>query len=295
MKLGLGTAQFGANYGISNEMGQTKPDEVSKILSRACSAGIQVLDTAALYGDSEHVLGKELKNEYNNQFSIITKTVNLDRDKTIEEASEIVVDAFNSSLKKLNQKTIYGLLVHNAQDLLQAGGEIFYSKLKNLKEQGLVKKIGVSVYSPEEVSQILKRYQIDLVQGPLNVLDQRMMSSGMLAELSSRKIEFHARSIFLQGLLLMDPITINKYFSDIRGTIKKFQNRAQQHGLTALEAALSFVLGIREVGVAICGVNSLTQLEEIIAAEKKVTEFRDFSEYAVNDLNIIDPSRWQLA
>jgi len=295
MKLGIGTVQFGTNYGISNTLGQTSTGEVSKILLRAHKAGIRVLDTAAQYGNSEQVLGDTLKIIRDERFLIVTKTIHFNREIDPDAASDEVITEFRNSLARLGKTSIYGLLVHNCNDLLDDGGNYLYSRLCDLKKQGNVSKIGVSVYSPEQTHKVLDRFQIDIVQGPLSVLDQRMINSGILAELSSKNIEFHARSVFLQGLLLMKPDSLHKYFSNVREIIKRFHDKANEYGMTPLEASLSCVLGINNVNTVICGVNTLAQLEEIISAEKKMNTGYDFSEFAIDDTNIIDPSKWQLA
>ncbi|MGP1664729.1 MAG: aldo/keto reductase, partial [Rhodanobacter sp.] len=57
MKLALGTVQFGLPYGIANPGGQIGRDDAGQILALARESGIDTLDTAIAYGDSEACLG----------------------------------------------------------------------------------------------------------------------------------------------------------------------------------------------------------------------------------------------
>ena len=170
MKLGLGTVQFGLPYGISNKTGQVALDEIGKILQLAATSGMQIVDTAAGYGDSENVLGRSLAPAHD--FLIVTKTLPLRAEKVRREDVAKAEAVFEDSLRQLGQSSVYGLLVHHSADLLNPGGDRLYAALRRWKEEGRVKKIGVSVYAREEVDRLFDRYAFDLVQLPLNVFDQ---------------------------------------------------------------------------------------------------------------------------
>jgi aryl-alcohol dehydrogenase-like predicted oxidoreductase len=202
MQLGLGTVQFGGDYGVSNPGGRTPPDEVARILALAEREDIGLLDTAALYGDSEAVLGGALRRGH--KFRIVSKTLKFDAARISQADASALRAGFENSLRRLRQDRLYGLLVHAAADLLRPGGELLWAALNELKREGLVEKIGVSVYTGEDIEAILLRFRPDLVQLPLSVLDQRLIAGGQLARLKAQAVEIHARSIFLQGLLLME-------------------------------------------------------------------------------------------
>ncbi|MDT8375576.1 MAG: aldo/keto reductase [Mariprofundaceae bacterium] len=293
MKIGLGTAQFGMDYGISNREGKTDVAEVVRILTAASESGIRVLDTASAYAKSEAVLGDVLSPSL--PFSIVTKTPPVTVDVITEREIENVSSAFYSSLEKLGQKSIYGLLVHQADRLLVEGGWKIFDQMQAFKKSGLVSKIGVSVYDRVTLDRILDRFPLDLIQIPLNVFDQRMLANNYLANLKKAGIEIHARSAFLQGLLLMEPDKLPAHFSSIIDHVRSYRSYLAVHEISPLEAALGFVLSLNEVDVVLCGVNNLDQLVEIVeVAGRSKVDFADFRDFALTDERIINPSLWNV-
>jgi aryl-alcohol dehydrogenase-like predicted oxidoreductase len=289
MKLGLGTVQFGMNYGISNKAGQPQLNEVREILALASAKKVRCLDTAALYGNSEEVLGETLPPTHS--FEIVTKT-----GKDVTRLEEV----FQKSLKNLKQKNVYGLLVHNADDLIAPGGELLYKKMQELKKYGLVKKIGVSVYNNAQIDKILSRGDIDIIQLPINLLDQRLIESGHLKKLKKAGVEIHARSVFLQGLLLMLPERLPKDFDSVRKHLIDFRASVEKIGLSVLQAALGFVLNLEEVDRVLVGVNTKREFEEILLAASKAQEslsgLKLIAPHAAwNDEKILNPALWRQA
>ena len=290
-KLGLGTAQFGQDYGISNKKGQCSICEVSSIIKMAEQKNVRVIDTAHLYGTSEVALGKTLPK--NHRFDIVTKTTNFEgNDITLSEIN-FLEKKFFQSLKRLNQKSIYGILIHNANDVLKDGGSLLIEKIKDFKNQGLVEKIGVSVYTTEQIIQIIPNYSIDIIQLPISIFDQRLLKNNILKKIKSLGIEIHARSVFLQGLLLAEPGELSPHFSSILRHLKKYHLFLRKHRISPVQAALDFVSNIREVDVVLCGVSSMLELEEIISFFQQETNI-NFSSFAINDPKILNPSNWKV-
>src|SRR5205085_51237 len=166
MKLGLGTVQFGLDYGISNATGRPAEAEVQTILSGAAAAGVRILDTATAYGESEAVLGRLTRPD--DEFRIVTKIPRV-------TSIEAIADTFAQSLQRLQRSSVYGLLLHDADDLLSAHGDRVFAQLRKLQQEGRTQKIGVSTYTPEQVDSLLPRYEFDLIQVPLNLFDQRLI------------------------------------------------------------------------------------------------------------------------
>jgi aryl-alcohol dehydrogenase-like predicted oxidoreductase len=290
MKIGLGTVQFGMNYGISNVDGRTPVPEVKKILQVAEAHGMRVIDTAALYGDSEEVLGRTLS--LNASFDLVSKTPRFSSDRIDDSDAEKLEKTFLESLSKLRRSAIYGLLVHQVECLFADGGSLLMDKMVELKQRGLVRRIGVSVYSGRQIDRVLDQYQIDLVQLPINVFDQRLLQSGHLRVLQQAGIEVHARSAFLQGLLLMDPRYLPPHLHSVAAQLGAFQLAAERSGLSPMQAALRFVVTLGEVSCVICGVNNHHQLLEICAAEQRDAQPEDWSRFALDDDEILDPTKW---
>ena len=201
-KLALGGVQFGIDYGIANTKGQVQIEEVQSILNYAKKNGVNILDTASGYGDSEGVLGKVGVDN----FQIITKTT------SIKQGVNGVVRIFYQSLKNLKQKKAYGLLIHDIGEIEHKQFDTLLIELARLKQQGLVKKIGVSVYNNQQIDYVLDNFSIDLIQLPINILDQRLINDESLVKLKKHNVEIHARSALLQGLLLMSINTIPYWF-----------------------------------------------------------------------------------
>ena len=293
MKLGLGTVQFGLDYGISNLSGQTHADEVAKILGIAANSGITVLDTASQYGESEQILGNCLA-VIHHHFSFVTKIPGFSDETISEKQCVLLRNAFHQSLRKLKQSSVYGLLMHNADDLLKPGGERLWETLVALKQVGLVSKLGVSVYSANQIDRLLECYALDLVQLPINVFDQRLLVGGQLEALKNAGVEIHARSVFLQGLMLMQADTIPAYFLPIQKQINCYQHTLQKYGMSLLEGALGFIQQVNEIDVVLCGVNNANQLQNIIKVINVNSNAKEiaYETFAINQDAYVNPSLW---
>lgn len=292
MTIGLGTAQFGLDYGISNQEGQTSPTEVAKILEAAKQFSVSVIDTAAIYGNSEEVLGNTLPQD--NDFKLVTKTIRIDSCRITTADADRLENAFLDSLHKLRCSAIYGLMIHNADDLLVDGGEILMERLVAQKQSGRVAKIGVSVYTADQIDRLMQRYELDLIQLPLNVLDQRLLAGGQLKALKTRGVEIHVRSSFLQGVLLMKPETLPEHFAAVRQHLEYYHNFLRDRGISPVRAALGFLASHDEIDVIVCGVNNHLQLNELCQASGPLPDV-DFSQFALDDAATLNPSLWRTA
>ncbi|CDG81588.1 aldo/keto reductase [Janthinobacterium agaricidamnosum] len=296
MKIGLGAVQFGLDYGIANTAGKVSEAEVAAILAAADALQVGVIDTAALYGDSEAVLGRAMAPDA--RFDIVTKTPQFAGPVLDASAAQQLEDSVLASLSKLRRAAVYGVLIHRVDDLFLPGGEVLMERLVLLKARGLVGKIGVSVYTGEQIDQVLARFPIDLIQLPINVLDQRLLQSGHLRKLKLAGVEIHARSVFLQGLLLMPPQEIPDYFNGVRERLYAYHRFIATQGLTPLQAALGFVAGLTQIDRLICGVNSSQQLQEICAAAiagASDGDSADYAAFAIDDETIVNPALWHSA
>lgn len=291
MKLGLGTVQFGLDYGISNSAGRTLPAEVREILSLAASKGLLVLDTAAGYGRSEEVLGE--CSDLTRLFRIVTKTPAFGGGSTGGSNCDRLGATFRESLRRLRRQQVYGLLAHQADDLLAPGGERLVEAMLDLKARGLVEKVGASVYNGAQIDALVGRFPIDIVQLPLSVLDQRLLASGHIGALKRAGVEIHVRSIFLQGLLLMPLERLPEYFEPARAHLRRYLAFLQSRGMTPMQAALGFALGVPEVDHVILGVNTRQQLHEILSQEPAPVDV-EWREFALDMAPMVDPSQWRL-
>lgn len=293
MHLVLGTAQFGLDYGISNRQGQVPQDEVERILGIASDLGVVMLDTAPAYGQSEAALGAVLGGS--REFKILTKTPFFDTPAIGSEQITELRETFFRSLEYLGCPRIYGLLVHRSEDLTKPGGHLIVETMTELAKEGFIEKIGVSVYSGMQIDHVMGMFTPNIIQCPLNVFDQRLIKSGHLEQLSQAAVDVHLRSIFLQGLLLMDLNEIPRYFSPIRDLIASYFDLLHQKALDKLEVALAFALTQRSADAAVIGVTTAAELREIVQGARDLPENPiDFARFAIDDRRYIDPSCWVL-
>lgn len=272
-KIGLGTVQFGMDYGVSNTKGKTPDIEVSKILEYAKKEGLLYIDTAEAYGCSEEVLGR---NDLSG-FRIISKFLPQNNQSSIR-------DSLAKSLKNLQQNNLYGYLAHRPQTVLENPKQ--WDELIRTKEQGKVKKIGFSLNEPKELTMLLKKKMIpDIVQVPYNFLDNRFRET--LIELKDLGCEIHSRSSFLQGIFFMKKESLSEYFNEIKPTIESLQ---QEHKEKLSGALLKFVLDLSFIDVVIMGVESVDQLKQNIQSIKRAKQIT-LPQPQVSD-KILMPSFW---
>lgn len=283
-RLALGTVQFGMAYGITNSQGQVPPAEIHAILATAADAGIDTLDTASAYGDSERMLGEE---PLGARFRIITK---LPPGTTAANS----LDAIAGSLRQLGRRRLDGLLLHRPADLFLPGGERVLSVLREKQEEGMVGKIGVSVYDQPELERVLGLFVPDLVQLPANVLDQRFQRSGLVAALRRAGCEIHARSAFLQGSLLAPLARLPAPLLPARAAFERVREYFGRFSLTQLQGCLAYGLSVEGFDRLVIGVTSEAELREILAAINSLPpELPDFSPLAIADEDILNPAKWK--
>jgi aryl-alcohol dehydrogenase-like predicted oxidoreductase len=284
-KIALGTVQFGIPYGINNHNGVLSFEEIEQILRTAASAGITLLDTAPVYGDAEEKIGRFSKGG----FKVVTKLPA--REIGQPYSKEWLYDSVHESIKRLNVKKIYGLLLHKPGDLLEMDGGIFFSDLQNLKQEGLVDKIGISIYEPSELDVLFDNYFFDIVQAPFNILDRRMIDSGWMDRLYKKGIEFHVRSVFLQGLLLMSPQIRPSKFKRWDSIWTKYDAWLVENKISALQACLMHVLSYKEINNVIIGIDSLDHLQKILHFSRLKTPLIP-QDMATNDTDLLNPLSW---
>ncbi len=287
MKLALGTVQFGMKYGVANRGERVGTNEVQRILSMARSCSIDTLDTAAAYGDSERVLG-QVGTE---GFRVVSKLPPLELG--ITETSDWVTICIRNSLTNLNVSSLYGFLLHRPLELLSDDGQAIYDTLKRLQSDGLIKKIGVSVYGPEDLQKLSPHYHFDLVQAPMNIFDRRLLESGWLKRLKDSGTEVHIRSAFLQGVLLMKSSERPAYFGHWADLFKTFDDWCSAEGVTPLQACLGFLNQEPTVDKIVVGVDSADQLRSILAsADSPIPSPPEVLQSS--DKALINPANWTL-
>jgi aryl-alcohol dehydrogenase-like predicted oxidoreductase len=283
-RLGLGTVQFGQAYGISNTRGRVPEREAREILAHAAAAGMRTLDTAAGYGDAEEVLGTLAS--ATRRFRVVTKTISL------KSGLDAVRARARRSAEILGRRPVDVLLVHAAGDLAGRDGDDLWQSLLGLRDEGLFRHIGISAYVADDPVALARRFRPDVMQVPLNLLDQRLVQNGALAALKELGVEIHARSLFLQGLLFLPEDRVPPKLAGAGPHLRKLRTTFDEAGVTPLQAALAFALGRPEVDVAIVGVTTAGELDEIVGAAAAPMPAIDWSSCALDDPVVLTPSLW---
>ena len=252
-RLALGTAQFGLAYGLNNQAGQPSTNAVAEVLAAAQAASLTLLDTAAAYGNSEARLG-ELASQ-NPTFELITK---LPAGPPAQVAQHLA-----ESLARLRRAQLYGVMFHAFKPLQEEPAA--WQALQAARAGGQVARIGVSLYHPHEAEWLLAEgWDIDLVQVPYNVLDQRF--AAVLPQLAARGVEVHVRSAFLQGLLLREPAALPEFFRSLAPKLTQLHQLAATAGVPLPALLLLFAAYAPGVARAVIGVDTVANLHENLAA-----------------------------
>jgi len=288
MKIALGSAQFGLSYGIANIGGKVGLTEALNIRDVALANNIDTLDTAVAYGNSEDALGSIGVDD----FRVVTKLPSIP--ENIPDIHGWVHAEIKASLKRLKKKSLYGLLMHDPRSLFGKNAHEIVGALEALKETGIVRKIGVSVYNPADLEGISRIMSLDLVQAPLNVVDRRLITSGWLEKLSNSDVEVHTRSSFLQGLLLLSRDKIPKKLERWSALWDFWHCEHIKRDLNPVKECLSFVMSFSQVDRVIVGVETASQLQEIITLVNSTNISTDWSPMACDDEDLINPSNWDI-
>jgi aryl-alcohol dehydrogenase-like predicted oxidoreductase len=285
MKIELGTVQFGIPYGIANSKGQVEKKEAKNILDYAKSSGINSIDTAIAYGTSEKCLGEIGLDG----FQVITKLPKIP--DNYGNLKSWVQKHIKNSLSTLSVESLSGLLLHRPSQLLDSDKNELWSILLRLKDEGLVKKIGFSIYTPSELDDLWNLYKPDLIQAPYSIFDRRLETSGWLERLYNENVEIHIRSIFLQGLLLMNKNARPKKFNKWLELWNRWHDWLEDNNVSPLQAAVSFSISDNRIKKVTVGVDSLGQLKEVIAASNSnINKFPQ--DLNVEDTKLLNPSEW---
>lgn len=261
------------------------------LLGLARESGISLLDTAASYGDSEAILGRTM--HPGDEFRIVTKTPVVAGPEVTDDDVRGFRRAVEQSLARLGRSRVYGLLVHQGRDIAKPGGDRLVDALGAIRDAGLADRIGVSVYTGDDIDAVLARFQPDIVQVPINIADQRLIQTGHLAHLKRIGIEVHGRSLFLQGVLLQNVETLPAHFATARAAFAAIGKAIAAQGLNPLQACLSFGFQRRELDALIVGATTKSELQDIVVAAQSIADRRfDGDGLGIDDPQIVDPTRW---
>jgi len=295
-KLVLGTVQFGLNYGINNPNGKPSREKSLAMLDFAYKNGINIFDTASAYGDAEEILGEFMETRnLTDKIKVITKLKPNIISESEREPYEIILENLNASLKKLKSKYVDGYLFHTPSYIKD---EKLVSCLVKLKEQGLVKNIGVSIYEEEDAVYAAQLDVVDYIQVPYSILDQRLSKTDFFSIVKKNHKTIFARSAFLQGLFFMPEDMIPEHLSMAKKYFKELDDILSKYKLTRQQAALMFSCQNNNIDYVVFGVDNISQLEEDINTYIKNIDcsrcIKELEEKFIDiEKTIIFPSLWK--
>jgi aryl-alcohol dehydrogenase-like predicted oxidoreductase/RimJ/RimL family protein N-acetyltransferase len=285
-RLALGTAQFGLPYGIANKTGKVSRGDAAAILHRAWSAGLDTIDTAIAYGDSEQCLGEIGIGEWR----VISKLPAIPQGTS--DIGSWVTESVHGSLRRLRTDKLHAMLLHRPHDLVERQGTQLYDALQELKRTGVMRKIGVSIYDPAELDELADVGPFDLVQATLNVLDRRLLESDWMRRLAQQGVELHVRSVFLQGLLLMKPADRPKKFLRWREIWDAYDRWLASTQTTPVSASLRYALSFPQISRVVVGVESVSQLTDILRSADGSAPLVPEGLHT-DDVDLLNPSHWK--
>lgn len=274
-KIVLGTVQFGCQYGI-NSIGKPSMDEVSRILNRALEVGITKLDTSSAYGDAEVILGKCIS--ANACFNIISK---------YPKCEVSVRDMCVKSMNNLRVDKLYGYLLHHFELFLNNNS--IWNDFRKLRRDGLVQKIGFSLYSESELDLLLENnIDFDIIQVPRNILDRKF--DPYLPILREKGVEVHVRSTFLQGLFFKNRECLPQKLQPIKDYLKLIDLYSIKYNMSISELAMNYNLQNDAISGVLIGVDSVTQLNENlnISSNKNID-----IDIKVREKELLNPINWK--
>ena len=282
MKIGLGTVQWGLDYGIANTHGIPSDEVLNSIFDLANKAGINMFDTATQYGEAEKRVGQFSNLEH----KIVTKIGNFSTNKCLNQQ-------LDNSFNHLQRQNIYGCLFHNVDELIN--NTDLWRELLVYKEEGRINKIGYSLYEPQELIDLLEAgLHPDIVQFPYSILDRKFEPYFDL--LKNKGVEIHVRSVFLQGLYFKSVEELDHIYADLKQSLEVIRKLGKENNFSPLEMTLCFVLQNEFIDYAVIGVETVDQLGEIVNTSKqKLSQkvIREIKSIQLENHSLLNPVNWK--
>lgn len=296
MELCLGTVQFGMDYGIK---GQKQPSvkQAVEMLDYATQNGINTIDTANAYGTAEDVVGTFLSKKTiprDNLFIISKFRPNLLDEVKPDEYYKVMRNNLENTLSRLKTDYLDSYLLHSARYVFD---DEIIDTLNRMKLDGLVKRVGVSVYEPEEAKKCIERPNVEFMQLPYSIFDQRMEKAGVFKKAQDDSIQIHSRSAFIQGLILMEEDEVPPFLAKAKPIVGKISLLCKRYGVSRISLAMNYVKQQSRISHLVFGVDNLNQLKEnidIFQNEIQKDLIDDIAkEFADIEADVVMPSLWK--
>lgn len=296
MELCLGTVQFGMDYGIKGQK-QPSVERAVEMLEYATHNGITTIDTANAYGTAEDVVGVFLskKTVSRDKLFIISKfRPNLLDEVSPNEYYSVMRANLENTLSRLHTDYLDSYLLHSARYVFD---DEIIETLNSMKRDGLVRRVGVSIYEPEEAKKCIDRPNVEFMQLPYSIFDQRMEKTGVFEYAKKDNIQIHSRSAFIQGLILMNENEVPDFLSKAKPIVRKIDVLCHRHGISRISLAMNYVKQQSRISHLVFGVDNINQLKEniqIFQEDIPADIIEDIAkEFTDIEADIVMPSLWK--
>lgn len=301
-RLTLGTAQLAAGYGATRRgPGAPSAAAVARLLEAARELGLRRIDTAADYGDAERLLGAAGLDGFTVDSKLPALPPALDQTDAGSIASW-VREQVERSLERLRMPSLAALLLHRPTVLTMPAGSAIVAAVGRLQQEGLVGQFGASVYDADEALALADVAPgLGIIQAPVSAVDRRILAPHIVQRLAAVGVELHARSLFLQGLLLVGPSCRPNWARAFDDALRPWDDWVERNTLgtqASAGAALGFVLSRPEVARVVVGVEDAEQLRATVGSLTELPEGLAETlpdEVAVRNPDVIDPRRWMMS
>jgi aryl-alcohol dehydrogenase-like predicted oxidoreductase len=284
-KLILGTVQMGLAYGINNTIGKISLENSHDILEYAFDNGIKILDSAEAYGSAHQIIGSFHKKNKKKIFEVITKLPHKFDDAINDRVSSYLVD--------LNVTQLHALLFHCFSSYKENINS--FKVLTDLKANGKIKYIGVSVYTNEEIEAVLLNDEVDMIQLPFNLFDNLNLRRDVLRKAKSKGKIVHTRSALLQGLFFKDISSNNITIKSLKKELLQLSNITKKRKVSIVKLALNYCLEQKTIDNVLIGVDSKKQLEDnlrVVGQRLETSIVDDINNIKITNSNLLNPSLW---
>lgn len=283
----MGGAQLGMNYGINN-YGPIDKAKVFEILDFASKNGINMIDTAEVYGNSLELIGNYIKQRPNNNLRIISKL-----NKGLDMHKLNLFDHIENQLKIICMNSFYGYMFHDYVNFLN--NDHLFDNMNDLKDSGLIKKIGISLYDTNNIIDIVQNYKFDFIQVPFNLLDNDKEKIEILKIANEKKIEIHVRSVFLQGLLFKPFDNYSDKLEPLKKYVKELKKISSESKIDIEYLALKYPLKKYYIDKVIFGIHNLKQFSENIKIINSNISIpvNKIEEITVKEKDLLKPYNWE--
>lgn len=285
-KLILGTVQMGLDYGINNSSGKISLENSCMILSKAFELGIDTLDTAEAYGNAHQVIGNFHLFNPEIKFKVITK---VPHDVVAGEIEQKIRTYIND----LNVDCLEVLMFHSFDSY--ENNKSIIAVLNDLKNLGMIKHIGVSVYTNNQIEALLSDDDVTVVQMPFNLLDNESIRGNLMNKMKAKGKVIHTRSAFLQGLFFKEQFENNSISQKLSNELIAIKNISKEENTSISTLALSYCLNQKDIDQVLIGVDSVNQLiDNLKAVDYKMNHeaLIKINALKVDNLDLLNPSLW---